>query len=154
MFSSRIYASWEALQRPKYEALLMMIGRPLGRVLDIGCGPGFFPLFLQANSISASVVGIDIDLSLRSAPCFRAAASGDALPFRAESFDTIVAIDSLHLFSGNDFARVLRKGGIAACGMFIRTEEKPWARLAGFRVLGERTLFGREKEYLIVAEKV
>src|SRR5260221_6961431 len=82
-----------------YQALLARLAQPLGRVLDIGCGPGRFALLLAKHT--DSVVGLDLSpIMLRLAQELERAYAqtnvtwvlGDAnrLPFPAVSFETIV----------------------------------------------------------------
>ncbi|MBI2971583.1 MAG: class I SAM-dependent methyltransferase [Candidatus Aenigmarchaeota archaeon] len=167
MFSSSVYTSWESVQRRKYEAMLQILGTDFfhsffsQRVLNLGCGNGYLESFLRAHGIStATLVGIDTDaVALQNAGMAAVAGNGNALPFSNSSFDAIVAVDSLHLITGNDFERVLRKGGLVLASLFYNTEnyrEKQAfveQRLSSFATLAAFTVAAQESEIVIVARK-
>jgi SAM-dependent methyltransferase len=107
-------------------------GERLGRVLDIGCGTGvLFPEFARRSDM---IVGIDTFIQdysikglLRQEKIIAHLAWGDvqALPFKNETFDTIVCISALEHISANeraqrDIKRILRTGGRFLAGFPVR----------------------------------
>jgi len=89
-----------------------------GKVLDIGCGRGWFMSKLSKGY--EEVFGVDISLPrLKEASRYGAVvmASADALPFRANSFEIVTALTVLHHVETpwhviNEIRRVLRDDGI------------------------------------------
>lgn len=153
MFSHLIYRSWKPLQYEKYRAALDALGRDFFHeklILDLGSGAGYFSSFLGEQSIPAEVIGLDV------APRTTVCGDGNNLPFKDASFDIVVAFDSLHLISENDFVRVLKPRGLVVAGTFLnnrRLDEQVQQRLSGFTMMKEFESAGREREYFIVAEK-
>jgi len=95
-----------------------------GRWLDLGCGHGYFPLWVRERPLdltSWDSVGVDMDASsIRRHERLRWRVNGDIqhLPFADDSFDLVTAnmvIEHVEnppaLFS--EIGRVLREGGIA-----------------------------------------
>lgn len=94
------------------------------RVLDAGCGAGYFTLRWQEHSRIRLAVGIDYSLdalrvSRRRGLAQVAAASVAALPLRDSVFDVVSCADVIQHLSADDasrtmveFARVLRSGGL------------------------------------------
>ncbi len=85
--------------------------------LDLGAGPGILPQ-MDFSSVGAAVVGVDVDPRIRenTAVSYRVLASAEALPFRPEVFEVVIANNVLeHLKnpeeSFNEVARVLTPGG-------------------------------------------
>lgn len=90
------------------------------RVLDAGCGVG---LIGRLHS-ELNLVGLDASFPLlkQATTGYRARveASAEAMPFAAESFDVVLAINMLHHVINpenavREFARVLRPGGTLIC---------------------------------------
>jgi O-antigen biosynthesis protein len=113
----------EAEHRGRYWwAAFLVKGR---RVLDAGCGTGYGSRIL-AESGAEEVVGIDIAESVVEAARAREPAGvhfqvGDVrnLPFEDASFDAVVSFEVIehvteHDLALDEFARVLRPGGIVA----------------------------------------
>jgi ubiquinone/menaquinone biosynthesis C-methylase UbiE len=91
------------------------------RVLDIGCGPDAFDLKALRSQGSSSLVGIDMALDLTSKNgdicLLRSDIDDCSLPFRAESFDTILLHNVIeHLQDPSrvlsEAHRVLAHGGV------------------------------------------
>jgi 2-polyprenyl-3-methyl-5-hydroxy-6-metoxy-1,4-benzoquinol methylase len=116
---------WRSCPFPAVEAQLPTTGR----VLDVGCGHGLFPLYLAARSPDRQVVGVDVDAA-KLASARRAAeaagldvrfaeAPGGELP--AGPWDAVTIVDVLYLL-GQDraldlvtrAAAALAPGGILA----------------------------------------
>lgn len=153
MFSPQIYSSWKETQEQKYKAILQFFPEVFyGLVLDIGSGKGYLEEFLSGK-IDANIVGIDVEKPSS------ILASGSELPFKDNSFDRIVCIDSMHLISSNDFHRVLKKGGLALISIFFNQEnfnEKDKLvedKLSGFKIISSKIADGKESEYMVLAKK-
>lgn len=124
---------FEALTRRSRLGALGRIAReaarrtpPGARVLDLGCGPGWFLALLAEAAPGASLTGVDPDpgclrlaegvLHERGARARLAAACGTALPFPDGAFDLVACLWTLHHFADpapplREAARVLAPGG-------------------------------------------
>jgi|SRR5215467_2560424 len=116
-------------RRRSYRALLTAGGvRPGDRVLDVGCGPGYFARMLaRAAGPDGSVVGIDAAPEMaeyasrrarRMANCRFQAGAAESLPFDDGSFDVVVSSLVMHHLPDDqrpravqEMRRVLRSGG-------------------------------------------
>lgn len=100
------------------EAMLRLLGDGTGKLLDVGCGTGFFAAVMAAHGWT--VTGIDVSEDMlrrareRGLDVLRA--DGAELPFEARSFDAVLSMWT-HT-DADDFgavvreiARVLRSGG-------------------------------------------
>lgn len=114
---------WHAGMRRVTWALL---GQTQGRVLDIGCGPGW-----ELAELSAGAWGVGVDLHPHLAvaqPAVRADAM--RLPFPDRIFDLALALDVLEQTGVDprlalaEVARVLRPGG----RLLLRVPAHPWLR--------------------------
>jgi SAM-dependent methyltransferase len=111
------------MQRLAFALLGRYGGGNLRRVLDAGCGAGYFTRLWQTQS-GAAVFGIDSSLDglrLARERGLRGLAAGSvaAIPFRTGSFDAVYCADVIqHLDTAAaastlaEFARVLRSGGL------------------------------------------
>jgi len=146
-------ARYEARFRPVYGRLyhrfwnrLMLAllgGRPLGATLDLGCGTGILGPELRA---AEPCIGLDLSREmLRLAQGYDGRINGEmnALPFAAQSFDTVFARGALHHSADlpgalREVHRVLKPGG-----MLIAAEPREdfWlaqvARRALYRLSGD-----------------
>jgi ubiquinone/menaquinone biosynthesis C-methylase UbiE len=138
---------WQMGLRDAMDALFhkALAGRQNLRVLDVGCGTGYILNHLKQYNLSGEVVGLDYSIHALNF-CRRRGAneivlgSAVTLPFRPNTFDLIICIDTLqHLFpAGADqqtldtIARLLRPDGY----FFLRTNS----------ALGHKPLVGVDKE--------
>lgn len=116
---------WHSPSRPSFQheeldhAILDLVPWRAGeRVLDVGCAQGHYLRKLAERDVH--VVGLDLSIdSLRRARCHGRpvlAASGERLPVRDASFDTIFCHKTMYMFGNpadalREFARVLRPAG-------------------------------------------
>lgn len=124
-----------------WDRLVVLSGAcPGDRVLDIGCGTGYFAIRIaRAIEPGGSVVGIDpsqpmLDYAAAHAPsnCTFQAAGAEDLPFADASFDVVVSSLAFHHFptdsrreAVHEMFRVLRPGG----RVFIADFHPPSGRL-------------------------
>jgi hypothetical protein len=109
-FFSKIYTSWKPLQKRKYKKILAIV-KPKGLTLEIGA------------SAMLNCIHIDIDPDeLKKAKGVKILADGNFLPFKKNTFDTIVCIDTLHLLQKN-FIYALKKNGLLILSIFYNKEK-------------------------------
>lgn len=102
------------------QAFFQFVGPLKGRMLDVGCGDGFYREMIPEGEY----FGVD-PLTWEGRPSFPfLAAMGEALPFRSGAFDHVLAVTSLdHAQDPAQFLqegkRVLKPGGTLAllCGL-------------------------------------
>ena len=163
MLSPGIYSSWQKLQKEKFIKIKNMLGPFVGEIfssrtiLDIGCGFGYLE-----KEFKCSFIGVDKDISMlkNSVKIFqKVLADAKELPFKSDSFDVVVSIDTMHTVEGVDFQRVLRKDGMALLSIFFNDENYSEKRkvliekVKDMKILHEFELPGREKEYVLIARK-
>lgn len=164
MFFQKIYGSWRHIQKRKYQEILDTIGRDFfrGKILDIGCGSCYFEEFLKDSRIDAFVIGLDASseaINERKADIPVVLGDGNFLPFEEHSFDIAVSFDSMHKINTNDFRRVLRNEGYVIFSIFFNPSNKEERKemlkqkLAGFDIVREFGVEGKENEYVVVAKK-
>jgi ubiquinone/menaquinone biosynthesis C-methylase UbiE len=135
-------------RRRSYGRLLTAAGvQPGNRVLDIGCGPGFFARMLaEAVGPQGSVVGIDAAPEMieyasrkarRLANCKFETGAAEALAFPESSFDVVVSSLMIHhipaelrLQAAREMCRVLRPGGVLLLSDFSIPERGGWHLVA------------------------
>ncbi|MGH3360437.1 MAG: class I SAM-dependent methyltransferase [Nocardioidaceae bacterium] len=126
-----------ARTRPGYpeRAVSWLVPKPGSRVLELGAGTGKLTASLceQGHDVVAadtSMPMLDRLASSLDVPTVQAAA--ELLPFRANSFDVVVAAQAFHWFDAEralpEIARVLRDGDELALVWNMRDESIPWAR--------------------------
>jgi ubiquinone/menaquinone biosynthesis C-methylase UbiE len=128
------------------------------RVLDVGCGPGYFARMLaKAVGSEGSVVGVDAAPEMteyanrkarRLANCQFQPGTAESLAFPDASFDLVVSSlmvhhlpDEIQLQAVREMRRVLRPGGALLLADFTIPERGPWrlvARLSGHGVMQRR----------------
>ena len=162
--TTSVYKSWEAIQKEKYLAIGSHTDKEIFTrlfhkrlILDIGCGNGY----LQ-REYKGDFIGIDSDAEMlaKSVALFpKVLGDGNTLPFKADVFDSIVSIDTMHLIKERDFLRVLKPGGLALFSVFYNNEnyeERKQAlreKVAGMIILQEFDIQTKEKEHVIIAMK-
>jgi len=163
MFFSEIYGSWKEIQRQKYKQIFSVLGKDffaaleMKLVLDLGCGIGYFESFMKENGIKAKIIGIDTEFARNDFPFV--IGDGNELPFKNNVFDAVFCIDAIHLIKTKDFARVIKKKGLVLFAVFFNNENYEERKslvkekLAGFEILLEFEINGKEKEYVVLARK-
>jgi ubiquinone/menaquinone biosynthesis C-methylase UbiE len=132
-----------------YQALIAAAGvQPGQRVLDIGCGTGYFArLLCRAVGPRGLVIGIDasrdmIDYANRTratANCEFQVATAEALPFPAEHFDVVVSSLMLHHLPDDLRVAVLQEARrvLRTAGTLLVVEAQSTARQGvGWRLPG------------------
>jgi SAM-dependent methyltransferase len=170
MFFSKIYKSWEGIQEEKYRKMLLGFDKDLlaatfsGRVLDVGSGSGLLERFLQKEGFDLyGWACLDPDHDMLKEGEWKHSfkgmlGDGNHLPFKPESFDNLVCLDSIHLIR-EDFLWVLKRGGSIMISIFCNPDnmkEKRKSlekRLKGLEILDEFVSRGRESEIFILARK-
>lgn len=130
---SRVYSalSGSAIFQDFYSAVTSHVDEHLkvGRVLDIGTGPGKLPIMIASRNALLYVVGLDLSGDMVKIASAAAAKKGmanvefrqgsaDALPFNDREFDLVISTLSFHHWKKPEQAldeiyRVLREGGEA-----------------------------------------
>lgn len=139
---SKVYDTWLRdlfwTEEMREFAVQMVRLRPGMRVLDVGCGTGFFTEGILRHT--PDVCGLDITSEQIAkarekleVPLLR----GDAeqLPFRREAFDAVVSAGSVEYWPSpvtalREMWRVLRPGGIALVGGPTRPRDRLYRLLA------------------------
>lgn len=117
-----VHSYKSGLRNNKIRIISRLLGDVHGKsVLDIGIGSGFFSRFCMSNK-AKKIISVDfadpiIEYHRQNNPDFRLVqADAQNLPFKNESFDTVLALDIIeHLYSPleflNEINKVLKKGG-------------------------------------------
>lgn len=120
------------LRRYKLKTISLVAAQFLtsGYILDIGTGPGLFPIEMAKNCPNVRIMGIDIESELLIDGARRAKkngvdervsflkASAECLPFLDNTFDMVISTMSFHQWKNrqtgvNEMRRVLKPGGQA-----------------------------------------
>jgi ubiquinone/menaquinone biosynthesis C-methylase UbiE len=135
-------------RRRSYRQLLLASGVQSGdRVLDVGCGPGYFARMLaQTVGSHGSVVGIDAapemieyaNRKARSLPnCRFQSGAAESLAFPDASYDVVVSSlmmhhipDELRLQAVREMRRVLSPGGRLLLADFTIPQQGGWRLIA------------------------
>ena len=135
-------------RRRMYRTLLAAAGvRPRDRVLDVGCGPGYFTRMLAEEvGPEGSVVGVDAAPEMteyasrkarRLANCQFQAGTAASLAFADAAFDVVVSSLMVHhlvaeerLQAVREMRRVLRPGGTLLLADFRIPERGVWRQIA------------------------
>ena len=106
--------------RPLAEAILRALGEEHRRILDAGCGEGYYTAAVSEGVRGAEIVGIDVSKEAIRAAASRPEVRGGRvtlyvagvydLPFADGAFDAVLSIFSP--FAREEFLRVLAPGGI------------------------------------------
>lgn len=136
-------------RRRSFRTLAAISGARAGdRILDVGCGTGYFARMLSATvGADGAVVGIDaspemidhaISLTRSGANTSFDVASASALPFPDSSFDVVVSSLTMHHLAPADqlpaiqeMRRVLRPGGTLLIAEFQAPAGHGWKLLLG-----------------------
>lgn len=120
--------------RPGYPAVAIewVVGPPVKRVIDVGCGPG--NLTAQLAQLGHEVVGVDASPGmLKAARRKRLTVAGgpaESLPLRDGCADVVTAATSFHWFDGHravpEMRRVVGRGGNIGLLNNLRDETVPW----------------------------
>ena len=152
MFTEKIYFDWmKENQISKYKEMKDFLPEIKGRVLDVGIGPGWFEEFFGIDA-----VGIDVDKDSRA----NVIASGDFIPFKDCIFDFIVCLDTIHLITGKDVLRVLKKDGIFLVSHFvnkgneIEVEKRLLNVFNEFKLLKKKIAGDKEKDLIMILKKI
>ncbi|HIQ49730.1 MAG TPA: class I SAM-dependent methyltransferase [Nanoarchaeota archaeon] len=158
-FYSKIYKEWmEKTQQEKIRKILK-ISKPYGKILDVGSGFGVLEKFIKAIAVDINEEYLKIVPSKH-----KIKASGDALPFKSNSFDFVFCIDTIHLLKSlKEIKRVLKRHGKLVVSIFCfaqNIEEKAeWLENIvknSEMKIKHKFLVKTEKEwdFVIIAEKV
>ena len=120
----RIYVRSKIRADPVYAAVFERIGESSEPLLDIGCGIGILALYLRARGFRAPIRGVDIDdrkvaiarSVMPDATTFSIADARAAI----DPVGTIVLLDLLHYFRGDEQARILASAARSATTVIIR----------------------------------
>jgi ArsR family transcriptional regulator len=161
-----------AADRSLHRALVeLTVARPLGDLLDVGCGQGRLLKLLASRA--RRVVGVDIDADVRRLAraeillaglpnCSLRQGDMEALPFDDASFDTVILDDVLTAAAEpvqalNEASRLLRPGGrillLAAVGdsrvSHLQKDFSTWAGASGLRLAPPRRIPDKAPAWLL-----
>lgn len=151
MFTEKIYSKWmKGNQMNKYKEMKEFLPVIKGKILDVGIGPGWFEDFFGIKA-----VGIDVDNDSRA----NVIASGDNIPFWDKTFDFVVCLDTIHLLTGKDIPRILKKDGFFLLSHFVNVEnekeieKKLLNMFHEFKLLKRIVVGDKEKDLILLFKK-
>ncbi len=117
------------------EGLIDFLGAdPLGAILEVGCGTGYWLKWLAGRA--RTVAGVDLSASMiaqaKESGAALARARAESLPWRDASFDRVVCLNALHHFADRDAffdetRRVLKpNGAVLAVGLDPHAGRDSW----------------------------
>jgi len=120
----RIYVRSKIRVDPVYAAVFERIGEGSEPLLDVGCGIGILALYLRARGFRAPIRGLDNDdrkvaiatSVMPDATTFSVADARAAI----DTGGTIVLLDLLHYFRGDEQAHILASAARSATTVIIR----------------------------------
>ncbi|HXH41890.1 MAG TPA: methyltransferase domain-containing protein [Thermoanaerobaculia bacterium] len=119
----RIYVRYKIRLDPVYAAVFERLRGSEEPLFDVGCGIGILALYLRARGFSAEIRGIDHDerkiaiaRSVQFDAAFEVADARAALDTRG----TVVLLDLLHYFRGEEQSRILASAAATANTVIIR----------------------------------
>ena len=170
MESALVARSYERYLRPALELFLTrgrfdrdseytvyrsLLGRPLGAVIDLGCGTGLFTRRL-VRDLDAQLIGVDVSKPMIEEGIAQARegavaidfvrAEAPSLPFQTASVGAILQAGSMHFIRDlrallNEVARVLKPGGrYVASHLLVPPLLGPFHAAAGIYPRSERLL--------------
>ncbi|HEX2923609.1 MAG TPA: class I SAM-dependent methyltransferase [Chloroflexota bacterium] len=165
MPSARTYdAMAGAVMRPFYDAVAREVtaARPEGRLLDVGCGPGWLERSLSQVAPHTEIVGVDVDPGMIDHAESHAREWGvedhvrfqvgdvASLPFGDGEFDTVISTISMHHWPDpaaglREIYRVLTPGGEARIydlPDWLRRHLHGTERQGGFAQMASSSPFG------------
>lgn len=127
IYSDRFCEEYYAVFTDRVNKTLSMINGERGRLLDIGCGDGYFTSLIKENS-SLDVYGVDIlekyssKLKENGIKFQRIDFNKESLPFKNKFFDFVVAEEVIeHIFDNErmleEIKRVLKPKGTFICSV-------------------------------------
>lgn len=154
MFTHEIYDMWmEETQMQKYRELkdfLPQLKNP--SILDVGCGPGWIKTFISEKYKQFRYIGVDVDKNSST----DIIASGDKLPFKSNTFDIVLCIDTLHLLNDtNELVRVVRPGGYLIISLFLRKASllMKLEKNKNLKLISKNIIGDQEKDLLCILQR-
>lgn len=141
MLYGKIYQEFMAeTQKEKYKQILSKT-KPKGKILDVACGPGFGAKIMKGAIFTDNNVTY-----LRAFKGLRVLADANFLPFKSDSFDTVLCIDFVHIMKNKkELTRVGKSLIVSAfCSEFNCKQKLEWLK---------ETFGAAKQEFLIKAEK-
>ncbi|HSP14458.1 MAG TPA: class I SAM-dependent methyltransferase [Thermoanaerobaculia bacterium] len=149
----RSYVRSKLRNDPVYRAVLERLRGTSAPIFDIGCGVGLLEFFLRENGVENAVTGIDHDerkietakriASKYTGLQFRAGDARDSVPAGA----TVVMLDVLHYFTGEDQRRILENAA-AAQGDLILIRDAVRDGTLRYRLTAVQEMFSRAVRWL------
>jgi SAM-dependent methyltransferase len=145
----RAYVRSKIRLDPVYAAVFERVCTSNAPLLDVGCGIGILALYLRARGFTAPIRGIDHDQQkiaiAKSVVPDAAFEVGDARTL-IDTGSTIVLLDLLHYFRGDEQARILGAAAATAATVIIRDaiRDGSWR----YRLTYAQEMFARATRWL------